>query len=413
MAVINGTGGADALTGGPDGDILIGNGGSDTLTAAGGFTFAAYWTSPGPVRVELFREAAFDGFGNPGSEDALRGIHGVFGSAFGDGMLGSDLTDVLVGLDGDDTILGLGGDDVINGGGGDDLVDGGAGDDTAVYNGRRYDYTIRSTDGGFTIADTRTNGDGTDTVSGVEVFQFDDGFLTATDLLTGTPKPPAPPSNAVTGTAGDDRLVPGAGGGAIDGRARVYRKSMRSGPQQFLCRLTGEIQRKIDGCGALLRGRYRVNADQIREHEGARDTRVTLRPRQTGQPNGIGTTDALVVRQAVQPVDGRGDSIGLDRRMDETEVICRLCVRVRVQSLEPFEPAQRSLAALLRIEHNIAVGAPHCSAECLDVGERGRGGEIIGQPPAPVRRGGRGHRCGRREVAKCSRGLGNLPPIVE
>ncbi len=219
MAVINGTGGADALTGGPDGDILIGNGGSDTLTAAGGFTFAAYWTSPGPVRVELFREAAFDGFGNPGSEDALRGIHGVFGSAFGDGMLGSDLTDVLVGLDGDDTILGLGGDDVVNGGGGNDSIDGGGGSNTAVYNGKRSDYAISATDSGFTIADTRgAGGDGTDTVTGVEVFQFEDGLLTAADLLTGTPTQPAPPSNAVTGAAGDDRLVPGAGGGTIDGR---------------------------------------------------------------------------------------------------------------------------------------------------------------------------------------------------
>ncbi len=219
MATQDGTDGAEVLTGGPDGDILIGNGGGDTLVAGGaGFTFAAYWTSPGPVRVELFREAAFDGFGSPGGQDALRGIHGVFGSTFGDGMMGSDLTDVLVGLDGDDTVSGLGGDDVINGGGGGDSIDGGAGNDTAAYNGRRSDYAISATDTGFTIADNRANGDGMDTVSGVEVFQFNDGVLTAADLLTGTPRPLPPPSDTVIGTEGDDRLVPGAGGGAIDGR---------------------------------------------------------------------------------------------------------------------------------------------------------------------------------------------------
>ena len=218
MAIQNGTDGADVLTGGPDGDILVGNGGSDTLVASGtGFTFAAYWSSPGPVRVELFREAVFDGFGDPGSEDALRGIHGVFGSAFGDGMLGSDLTNVLVGLDGDDTVLGLGGDDVLNGGGGHDSIDGGAGDDTAVYNGQRSDYTISASDTGFTIADNRGGGDDTDTVAGVEVFEFDDGILTAANLLTGTPTRPTPPSD--TSTAGDDSITGTAGGDRIDALA--------------------------------------------------------------------------------------------------------------------------------------------------------------------------------------------------
>jgi hypothetical protein len=208
MAVINGTDGADALTGGPEGDILVGNGGGDTLVASGSnFTFAAYWTSPGPVRVELFREAVFDGFGDPGSQDALRGIHGVFGSAFGDGMIGSALTDVLVGLDGNDTIIGLDGDDVLNGGGGDDQIDGGAGNDTAVHNGLRSNYTIAAVEGGFAIADARAGGDGADTVSGVEVFQFDDGILTAANLLTGKPTP----------AGGGGRLVPGSGDETITG----------------------------------------------------------------------------------------------------------------------------------------------------------------------------------------------------
>ena len=228
MATQTGTDGPDVLTGGPDGDILLGNGGADTLYGSTtGFTFAAYWSSPGPVRIELFRDAAFDGFGSPGSRDELHNIHGVFGSAFGDGMLGSDLPDVLVGLDGGDTIFGAGGDDVLNGGGGDDVFDGGEGNDTAVYSGTRADYAISATDTGFVIVDNRGSGDGADTVAAVETFQFEDGNLTAANLLTGTPTPPTepteptpptPPVNTVDGTEGDDRLVPASGDNIINGR---------------------------------------------------------------------------------------------------------------------------------------------------------------------------------------------------
>ncbi|MBX6744705.1 MAG: hypothetical protein IRY87_21960, partial [Acetobacteraceae bacterium] len=209
MAIIEGTDGPDSLSATADGDILLGKGGNDTLNGAGHFAFVAYWTSPSAVGVQLFSEQANDGFSGT---DTLLNIHGVFGSAFGDVILGSDLTDVLSGLDGDDSLLGLGGDDVLEGGTGDDSIDGGDGNDTINYSGNRSDYTITASDNGFIIVDNRPGGDGSDTVTNAEVFQFLDGTLTAANLLNGTP------AGSVIGTDGNDRLADRPGDTTFDGR---------------------------------------------------------------------------------------------------------------------------------------------------------------------------------------------------
>jgi Ca2+-binding RTX toxin-like protein len=218
MATQNGTDGADVLTGGPEGDILIGSGGNDTLNGGEAFTFAAYWTSGGPVQVRLYEETASDGFGGV---DTFHNIHGVFGSGFGDVMLGSSLSDVLIGLGGDDTLQGADGDDLLNGGAGDDILDGGAGNDTVQYGGLRSDYTITAYGNGFLIKDNYSgNGrdpDGTDTVTGLETFKFSDGTLTAANLLTETPTPPPVGGNTINGTAGDDRLIPTGSDNTING----------------------------------------------------------------------------------------------------------------------------------------------------------------------------------------------------
>ncbi|MDI3308549.1 MAG: hypothetical protein QJR07_15765, partial [Acetobacteraceae bacterium] len=209
MAIIEGTDGPDSLSATADGDILLGKGGNDTLNGAGHFAFVAYWTSPSAVGVQLFSERANDGFSGT---DTLLNIHGVFGSAFGDVILGSDLTDVLSGLDGDDSLLGLGGDDVLEGDTGDDSIDGGDGNDTINYSGNRSDYTITASDNGFIIVDNRSGGDGSDTVTNAEVFQFLDGTLTAANLLNGTP------AGSVIGTDGNDRLADRPGDTTFDGR---------------------------------------------------------------------------------------------------------------------------------------------------------------------------------------------------
>src|SRR5207302_17657 len=67
--------------------------------------------------------------------------------------------------------------DVLVGGAGNDTIVGGGATDRAVYSGNRADYSV-TYDGdtrSFTVADLRPGSpDGTDTVTGVELFQFAD-----------------------------------------------------------------------------------------------------------------------------------------------------------------------------------------------------------------------------------------------
>ncbi|MCK1408089.1 CARDB domain-containing protein [Bradyrhizobium sp. 76] len=108
---------------------------------------------------------------------------------------GRSLIDNAIGGSGNDTIIGNaianalnggGGNDTITGGGGNDTIIGGAGTDTAIYSGNRSSYSIlyNSATQTFTIVDQRSSSpDGTDTVTGVEYFQFADGSTIAAQSL--------------------------------------------------------------------------------------------------------------------------------------------------------------------------------------------------------------------------------------
>ena len=157
------------------------------------------------------------------------------GGDFGDSILGSSGNNTLRGGMDDDTLRGGAGNDSIDGGG-----DGDRGGDTAQYSGRRSDYTITSSNGGFLVVDNRTEGpDGADTVTGVEAFSFSDGTVRASDLIPGTPNPPNPPgptsgndnlngtegSDIVSLLAGNDTYRGGDGADSINGDAgndRLY-----------------------------------------------------------------------------------------------------------------------------------------------------------------------------------------------
>lgn len=104
-------------------------------------------------------------------------IDNATGGSGNDTIIGNAIANVLNGGSGNDTITG---------GGGNDTIVGGAGTDTAVYSGNRANYTIayNSSSLTFTVTDQRTNSpDGTDTVSGVEYFQFADGTVTGATLV--------------------------------------------------------------------------------------------------------------------------------------------------------------------------------------------------------------------------------------
>jgi Ca2+-binding RTX toxin-like protein len=89
----------------------------------------------------------------------------IIGSAV---LTGSDGDDTLTGTAAADTLQGGEGDDVLIGGAGSDLLEGGAGFDTAVFAGRRADYTINfAPDGTLSLAET-------DTLRGIERLLFVD-----------------------------------------------------------------------------------------------------------------------------------------------------------------------------------------------------------------------------------------------
>jgi Ca2+-binding RTX toxin-like protein len=149
--LIVGRSGNDTLDGKEGNDRLIGANGRDTL--AGG-----------------------DG------NDTLDGGSGrdrLAGGAGADVLFGREFNDRLDGGSGNDAVDGGTGNDTVIGGSGNDMIDGGSGNDTAIFSGLKAGYTIRSVDDGFEVVDIDlTDGnDGTDLVTGVEIFQFKDGKL--------------------------------------------------------------------------------------------------------------------------------------------------------------------------------------------------------------------------------------------
>ncbi|WP_192931212.1 cadherin repeat domain-containing protein, partial [Gemmobacter serpentinus] len=81
----------------------------------------------------------------------------------------------FIGSAGDDTYTGTVFNDTIRGGGGDDSLDGGAGIDTVVFAGNASAYGVtENDDGSWTVTDSRSNGDGSDTLRDVEVLRFAD-----------------------------------------------------------------------------------------------------------------------------------------------------------------------------------------------------------------------------------------------
>lgn len=104
---------------------------------------------------------------------ALAGDDSFNLSPFADFAYGRGGNDVFQGNGGNDTLLGEDGEDRIDGGAGDDLLDGGAGVDSAIYSGNQNSYSLTLSSSGTTIVDRRGDGNGTDTLIGIELLDFD------------------------------------------------------------------------------------------------------------------------------------------------------------------------------------------------------------------------------------------------
>ncbi|WP_420380773.1 DUF4214 domain-containing protein [Marivita sp.] len=119
---------------------------------------------------------------NGGGENASR----IFTGASDDFVRGGDLAelinggadnDTLEGENGNDSLVGEFGDDRLEGGRGNDLVNGGAGIDTAVFSGAQSAYTLTLSADSTLIQDRRGDGNGLDTLIGIELLDFDTDFF--------------------------------------------------------------------------------------------------------------------------------------------------------------------------------------------------------------------------------------------
>ncbi|MDX2159555.1 MAG: Ig-like domain-containing protein [Hyphomicrobiaceae bacterium] len=153
--VIDGNGEADTIDGGDGDDVLIGGGGADLVLGGGG------------------------------NDD-------LSGNADNDTMDGGDGNDALAGGAGDDSLLGGAGDDVLRGNAGNDALDGGDGTlDRAVFGGNfnNTSFTITTNpDGSITVTDIRATGnEGTDTLRNIELLDFNNVTLLASDVTSNLP----------------------------------------------------------------------------------------------------------------------------------------------------------------------------------------------------------------------------------
>ncbi len=141
------------------------------------------FTAPAPSVAGISRDAVVTGttIGGTSGNDAydfsattLTGIDSIDMGAGDDSVVGSS---------GADVINGDAGDDSLEGGAGNDTLSGGADSDTAVFSGNRADYTATQIDGDSVTVTDDVGTDGTDTVHGVEIFEFADGTITFAELL--------------------------------------------------------------------------------------------------------------------------------------------------------------------------------------------------------------------------------------
>lgn len=235
--ILTGTDASEVLRGGLGSDTLDGGLGVDTLDGGAGSDAVSFeaWQTDG-VTVSL--DDGSGGVLTPDG-DVFIGIENLIGSAGDDTLTGDSAANRLDGGDGDDDLRGGGGSDVLNGelgndvlsgdagddtlsgGGGDDVLRGGAGnDDLQGGDGSdTADYSLSSSAVTVDIATSSAQGDGTDTLSGIENVTGSDfgdtltGDIGANRLLGGAG------NDSVTGGDGDDTLGGGAGDDTLSGGA--------------------------------------------------------------------------------------------------------------------------------------------------------------------------------------------------
>jgi Ca2+-binding RTX toxin-like protein len=219
----------DAVSGGGGGSISLGEGGQITFL----------------LNAQASTQGTYVYFGDLGSgNDAVYvsvSDERVAPSKFGlrlEGTSGDDNINLTAGVNaiglGDDTINGSGGNDyiwsgsgtdTITGGKGNDILNGGEDTDTAVFSGARSAYTLNltTTTGSSTVVHALANGDGIDTLYGIEFLKFIDQVVAI--LNPGVSRFGSAAADVLVSGLGDDVLTGGSGNDyfyARDGIDTIY-----------------------------------------------------------------------------------------------------------------------------------------------------------------------------------------------
>ncbi|MBR0846702.1 M10 family metallopeptidase C-terminal domain-containing protein [Bradyrhizobium diazoefficiens] len=162
-------------------------GGVDTYDLSNYTTNLSINLNPGAASVFSSVQLAYLGDGHYASGNVYNSyLYNGDARSYIDNAIGGSGNDTIVGNAIANVLNGGSGNDTITGGGGNDTITGGAGTDTAVYSGNKANYAIayNATTQTFTIVDQRGGSpDGTDTLTGIENFQFADITVTSAALI--------------------------------------------------------------------------------------------------------------------------------------------------------------------------------------------------------------------------------------
>jgi serralysin len=169
--------------------IWDGNG-TDTYDLSNYTTPVSINLNPGASSITSATQLAYLGSGHYAAGNIYNAyLYNNDTRSYIDNAVGGSGNDTLIGNVIANNLKGGGGNDTLIGGGGNDTILGGSGTDVAVFSGAAGNYIIsyNSAAQTFTVADQRAGSpDGTDTVSGVENFQFTDGTFASSSFSAPT-----------------------------------------------------------------------------------------------------------------------------------------------------------------------------------------------------------------------------------
>ncbi|NTU54353.1 MAG: hypothetical protein HGA97_11810, partial [Chlorobiaceae bacterium] len=265
---LNGGTGTDSLDGGSGNDSLTGGDGSDTLYGAGGDDSVD--GGDGDDRIIGGDGAGNDTYnGNTGSDtvvytSATAGIVVNLATGTATSIAGGDAAgignDTLIAIEnivaGDygDQLVGNASANTITGGKGNDTITGGDGSDTVIFSGNYSDYLVSYNSGTliYTIQDTTSGRDGTDSVTGVEHFQFLNG--TRDDIIAPTASGFSPSASASGVVVDSNILITFSENVLYSGTGVVLHETSASGTAVTATVSASGLTLTIDPTGSLHEG---------------------------------------------------------------------------------------------------------------------------------------------------------------